>query len=133
LLDKRFAILKELLPTTRRVGGLWQPDAFGAQTNDDMKKETAEAATALGVQLQLVEARKPDELERAFGDMAVWRVDGLLEFPSPMLIVARTHMVELAALHRLPAITTQRGLWNLAASLHTGPIIPTLTAALQST
>jgi putative ABC transport system substrate-binding protein len=73
-----------------------------------MRKETAEAATALGVQLQLVEVRKPDEFERAFSDIAHMQVDALLEFPSPMFFVERKRMVDLAAAHRLPAMYNAR-------------------------
>jgi ABC-type uncharacterized transport system substrate-binding protein len=73
-----------------------------------MRKETAEAATALGVQLQLVEVRKPDEFERAFSDIAQTRADALLEFPSPMFFVERKRIVDLAAVHRLPAMYNAR-------------------------
>jgi hypothetical protein len=72
-----------------RVVGLWQPDVFGEQTNSDMRKQTAEAATALGAQLQLVEVRKLDEFERAFSDIAHGHADARIEFPGPMFFVER--------------------------------------------
>jgi putative ABC transport system substrate-binding protein len=108
LLAKRFALLKDLLPTMSRVVGLWQPDAYSEATNDSMKKETAETATALGVQLQLIEVWKPDEFERAFSDIARLQADALLEFPSPMFFVERKHIVDLATTHRLPAMYNAR-------------------------
>jgi putative ABC transport system substrate-binding protein len=108
LLAKRFALLKDLLPAMSRVVGLWQPNAFSEATNNSMRKETAEASTALGVQLQLVEVQKPDEFERAFSDIAQMQADALLEFPSPMFFVERKRIVGLAATHRLPAMYNAR-------------------------
>ena len=117
LLAKRFALLKELLPAASRVAGLWQPDACGEQTNSDMMKVTAEAATALGVQLQLVEVRKPEEFERAFADMAEGHADALLSFPSPMFYGQRKRIVDLAAIHRLPVM------YNLGQFVEIGGLI----------
>src|SRR5947208_17083594 len=54
LLPKRLALLKELIPAMSRVACLWHPEAFGEQTNGDMKKAIEEAAKGLGVQLKYV-------------------------------------------------------------------------------
>src|SRR5215216_1200099 len=66
LVPKRLALLKEALPTVSRVAGLWHPGAFGESTMSDMLKQAADAADALALQLQLVEARSPEQLDHAF-------------------------------------------------------------------
>jgi putative tryptophan/tyrosine transport system substrate-binding protein len=108
LLPKRLALLKELLPTMEQVAALTHPGAFSDRTMKDMNEEIATAAKALGVRLHFVEATKPEELESAFSVAASSRVDALFEFPSPMFFSQRKRIVELAALHRLPAMYNAR-------------------------
>ena len=104
LVPKRLAVFKELLPALSRVAVLQHPGAFGEQTMTDMLKQVTETATELGLQLQFVDARAPNELERAFSDMATGRAEGMFEFPSPMFFAQRARLVELAAQQRLPAM-----------------------------
>jgi putative tryptophan/tyrosine transport system substrate-binding protein len=104
LVPKRLAFFKELLPSMSRVAVLWHPGAFSEKTTNEMIRGVEEAATALGIQLQFVQAQSPHELERAFSEMATSHADGLFEFPSPMFFSERSRLVDLAALHRLPAM-----------------------------
>ena len=108
LVPKRLALLKEALPKVSRVAALWHPGAFGDRTTRDMLKQTEAAARALGVQLQLVEVRGLDEIDRAFSTMTKERPDALVVFPSPMLFGGRSRIVDLAAKHRLPSMTGNR-------------------------
>jgi ABC-type uncharacterized transport system substrate-binding protein len=104
LVPKRLALLKEALPTVVRVAALWHPGAYGARTMDDMKNEAEGAAATLGLQLRLVAAREPGELDRAFSAIADERADALMVFPSPMLFAERKRIVDFAAKLRLPLI-----------------------------
>ena len=108
LLPKRLGLLKELIPAMSRVACLWHPEAFREQTNRDMKKQIEGAAKALSVQLQYVEAHKLDEFERAFSDMASGNFDAMFEFPSTTFFEQRKRLVDLAKLHRLPAMYNAR-------------------------
>ena len=108
LVPKRLALLKEVLPKVSRVAALWHPGAFSEHTMTDMLKETAEAAGTLGVQLQLVEVRSPDEVDRAFSTMIRDRAEALFQLPSAMLFSERRRIVDLAATHRLPAMFNAR-------------------------
>jgi ABC-type uncharacterized transport system substrate-binding protein len=123
LVPKRLELLKELLPRASRVAALWQPGAFAERTMNDMWKETEAAARTLGVQLQSVDARRPEQLEGAFSRMAAGRVDAILVFPSTMLFNERRRLVALAAKVRLPAMFNARefveigGLIGYGASL----------------
>ena len=67
-------------------------------------KETETAAWALGLRLQLVEVRGPDEFDRAFSTITREHADALIVFPSPMLFFERRRLVDLAAKHRLPSM-----------------------------
>ena len=108
LVPKRLELLKEALPKVSRVAGLWHPGAFGEGTSQDMLKGTEAAARALGVHLQLVEVRRPDELDRAFSTMTRERSDALIVFPSSMLFSERRRIVALVAKSRLPSMFNNR-------------------------
>jgi putative ABC transport system substrate-binding protein len=108
LLPKRLGLLKELIPAMSRVACLRHPEAFGEQTNRDMKKAIEGAAKALGVQLKYIDANKPDEFEHAFSEMASGNFDAMFEFPSPTFFEQRGRLVALAERHRLPAMYNAR-------------------------
>jgi putative ABC transport system substrate-binding protein len=108
LVPKHLGLLKEALPKITRVAALWHPGAFGERTNQVMLKETEAAARTLGVQLQLVGVRGPDELDRAFSTMTRERAEALVVFPSAMLFNERRRIVALAAKHRLPSMFNNR-------------------------
>jgi putative ABC transport system substrate-binding protein len=127
LVPKRLELLKEVLPRASRVAALWHPGAFGAHTNRQMLDETEAAARALNIDLQFVEVRDPDELDRAFSTMIGQRADALVTFPSPMLYSARRHLVQLAAMHRLPSIFSAREFVELGGLIAYGASIPELS------
>lgn len=108
LVPKRLTFLKQLLPRLSRVAVLWQPGAFGERTTADMRKETKDAAAALGLQLQFVEARSPNDLERAFSTIAQAGADAVLPFPSTMLFAERKRILDLAAMNKLPGMYNSR-------------------------
>jgi putative ABC transport system substrate-binding protein len=61
------------------------------------------AARSLGVQLQLLEARGPNEFDGAFAAMATERVGALLVLSDVIFNAHRTRLADLAARSRLPA------------------------------
>jgi putative ABC transport system substrate-binding protein len=64
------------------------------------------AARSLGVRLQFVEARGPDEFARAFSDMSSARAGALTVLPSNRFLREHRRLVDLAAKNRLPAVYT---------------------------
>jgi putative ABC transport system substrate-binding protein len=126
LVPKRLALLKELLPAMSRVGVLWHRDAFSERTMSDMLKEIAEAARALGLQLQLVEVRGAAEFDDVFSAMARERAEALFQFPSTMLFGERRRLVQLAATHRLPAMFNEREFVELGGLIAYGTSIAAL-------
>ena len=120
LVPKRLALLRELLPTISRVAVLWHPGAFSEPTTREMLNEVAEAASALGLQLQLVEVRSADEVDHAFTTMVGARAEALFQFPSTMLFNERRRIVDLAARHRLPAMFNAREFVQLGGLISYG-------------
>lgn len=123
LVGKRLQLLKEVVPQATRAAVLWHPQAYGERTIAGMLKEIESAAQSLGVQIQLVTASSPVDIEGAFSDMVRQRAAALTVFPSPMLYAEYPQIVRLAAVSRLPAIYAARegatagGLMSYGANL----------------
>ncbi len=100
LFAKQLELLKETVPKIRRVAILSNPANAYHQL---AIREVKVAARSLGVQLQLLEARGPNEFDGAFAAMAKERVGALLVLSDAMLNSHRTRLADLAARSRLPA------------------------------
>jgi putative ABC transport system substrate-binding protein len=97
---KQLELLKETVPKIRRVAILSNPTNAYHQL---AVRELNVAARSLGVQLQLLEARGPDEFDGAFAAMAKERVGALLVLSDAMFSAHRTRLADLAARSRRPA------------------------------
>jgi putative ABC transport system substrate-binding protein len=126
LVVKRLELLKRTLPRVTRVAALWHPGAYAERSTGIMLQETEAAARTLGVQLQRVEVRGPDELDRAFSTMTRERAEAVTIFPSTMLFNERRRLINLAASHRLPAMYGAREFVELGGLIAYGASIPDL-------
>jgi len=108
LVGKRLELLTQAVPGVSRVAVLWQPGELGERTEKDMMKGVEVAARALGVRLQVVEVRRPDDFDRAFSDMTRARAGALTLLGSNMFFNERRRLVDLAANKRLPAVYLSR-------------------------
>jgi putative ABC transport system substrate-binding protein len=101
LVGKRLELLKEVVPKVSRVALLRHPDnpASAAQL-----REAEAAAQALGVRLQTLEARSPQEIDGAFAAMTRERAGALLVIPDTLFWSQRRQIVDLAVKRRLPSI-----------------------------
>jgi putative tryptophan/tyrosine transport system substrate-binding protein len=104
LVGKCLELLKQVIPGVSRVAALWQPGALGERTDKDVLKRAESAARALGVRLQFVEARGPENFDRAFSEMTRARAGALTVLGSTMFSTERRRLVALAAKNRLPAV-----------------------------
>jgi putative ABC transport system substrate-binding protein len=121
LVGKCLELLKQAVPGVSRVAVLWQPGAFGERTDKDMLKAADVAARALGVRLQVVEARGPDDFDRAFSDMTRARASALTVLGTTMFFNERRHLVDLAAKTRLPAVYGLREYVDAGGLMAYGP------------
>jgi putative ABC transport system substrate-binding protein len=101
LVGKQLQLLKEVVPNVSRVALLLHPANPGSAP---ILREAEAAARNLGVRLQTLEARSPQEIDSAFAAMTRERAGALLIFPDPFFGIQRRQIAELAAKRRLPAI-----------------------------
>jgi ABC-type uncharacterized transport system substrate-binding protein len=101
LSTKRLGLLKELLPKLHRVAMLWNKDDLGMSLRYDA---SAKAAEALGVEVQAVGVREPDDFNEAFAVMDREPPDAILMVSDSLTVLNRKRVFDYAATHRLPAI-----------------------------
>ena len=105
LVGKQMEMLKEIVPRLTRVAILWSP---ANRSSLLLLEEAQKAAGALALQLQVVEARRSEDLESAFASMRRERAGALLVFPDAMFILQRRAIANLAARSHLPAMYALR-------------------------
>jgi putative ABC transport system substrate-binding protein len=98
---KSVELIRELIPTARRVGVL-------ADESDPFAKpyvaQIGQAASSAGIEVEPIMTRPGEPLEPAFKTLTGKRVDGLLIQGS----IAHKELLDLAIKHRLPALTSIR-------------------------
>jgi putative ABC transport system substrate-binding protein len=98
---KQLELLRDAIPRLSRVALLWNPDSPWHRL---AVKNVQARSASLGIQLQAVEARRPDSLESAFRAMAAERAQAVLILADPMLFAQRQRLAELALAQRLPVM-----------------------------
>jgi putative ABC transport system substrate-binding protein len=102
LSGKRLQLLTEIIRKVSHVGVLLNPNQ---PVSARFLNETTIAARQLGIELQVFEARQPDELDNAFASLTTdRRVDALIVFDDPALWSFRTQIVALAAARKIPTV-----------------------------
>jgi putative tryptophan/tyrosine transport system substrate-binding protein len=105
LLAKQLEVLKDAVPTLSRVAVLVDPtNPF----HQEMLHTLEQAARALGVQLQLVEAGAPAAFEAAFAAMIEAGAEALLIVNAAVFSDHRQQLLALALRHRLPTVSYGR-------------------------
>ena len=117
---KRLELIKEVIPSATRVAVLLNPDN---SSNLPQMRLIQEAASALGVSILSVEARRLDDIDRAFATVRAKHAMALLLIADGLLGSNRKRIVELTAKGQLPAIYWRRefvedgGLMSYGASV----------------
>ena len=126
LTSKWLELLKQAVPGVSRVAFLVQPGAFGERTEKDIVNEAGVAARTLGVRLQVVEARAPVDIDRAFSDMTSAHAGALAVPSTPMFLNERRRLLDLAAKNRLPTLFTFREYVDAGGLMSYGPYLADL-------
>ncbi len=108
VVGKSLELITQAVPGVSRVAVLWQPGAADERTGKDILNKAEVAARALGVRLQIVEARGSADIDRAFSDMTRARAGALVVWTTAMFVQERGRLVALAAKNRLPTVYTLR-------------------------
>jgi putative ABC transport system substrate-binding protein len=118
LVTKQLELLKEIVPKIRRVAILSNPSNAYHQL---AITEVNVAARSLGVQLQVLEARGPNEFDGAFAAMAKERAGALLVLSDGIFSSNSTRLADLAATSRLPAAYAVRESVEAGGLMSYGP------------
>jgi putative ABC transport system substrate-binding protein len=102
---KRLELLKEVVPGLSRVALVWKR---GHPKETESVREAEAAAKSLGIRLQLVGMRDPNELPSAFSSMTTGHVGAFLVVADTMFSTHRAQLLDLAAKSHLPAIFWRR-------------------------
>jgi putative ABC transport system substrate-binding protein len=105
MLSKRLQILKEVVPDASRVAVVYDP--AGRDISPPVSGLEA-AAESMGIQLQYVVARGPQDFDGAFAAMARQRANAVLVGGGTTFLVNRAKFNELALKHRLPTMYSVR-------------------------
>jgi putative ABC transport system substrate-binding protein len=98
---KRLGFLHDLVPKAVRIAVLVNP--ANAAVTEATLRDTPEAARALGLQIQFLNASTSREIEAAFATLVRDRADALFVAPDGFFVARRVQFATLAARHAIPA------------------------------
>lgn len=99
---KRLELLREAVPKATRVAVVWYPRKGGSDEEEVRQTETA--ARQLGVKVQLVAVRDPNDFQGAHAVMTKHQANAVVLIRGSFTEFHRTALVGLALKHRLPSI-----------------------------
>jgi putative tryptophan/tyrosine transport system substrate-binding protein len=120
LAAKQLGLLHELVPAARRIGLLVNPNNSPSAA---VTKDVMAAASALGIEIGVVEADNSRAIEAAFATLVRSRSEALLIGTDQFFYSRRVQLATLAARHVIPATFNSRefvevgGLMSYGASL----------------
>src|SRR5262249_28184911 len=104
LSTKRLGLLKAMSPQLHRVAMLWNKDDLGMSLRYEA---SAKAAQEIGVMVQALGVREPNDFDDAFAAMDREPPEAILMVSDSLTLLNRKRVIDYAAEHRLPAIYEQ--------------------------
>jgi putative ABC transport system substrate-binding protein len=101
LSTKRLSLLKSLLPGLRKVAMLWNKDDRGMSLRYVASEK---AAQAIGVAVEALGVREPDDFNEAFAAMDREKPEAILMVSDSLTVLNRKRVIEYANARKLPAI-----------------------------
>jgi len=101
LTTKRLSVLKEMSPKLGKVAMLWNEDDLGMTLRYEA---SARVAQAIGVTVQALGVREPEDFNEAFSVMNGDLPDAILMAADSLTVLNRKRVFEFAAVKKLPAI-----------------------------
>ena len=108
-------LVKTIVPGLSSVVVLWDPSPGAAHL-----RAVESAALSFGVRPQVIEVRKPEDIDRTFASIR-GRPRALIILPSPMLYFQHERLAKLALKHRLAATSLFRLFAEAGGTLAYGP------------
>ena len=119
LMAKRVRLLKEAVPTASRLAVL----RLAGGVHDLVVRDMEAAARPLGVQLQVIEVRRAEDLSAAFATAGRGRAHAVMSTQAPFFAQNRATIAQLALKHRLPSFSGERAATEVGALMFYGPSI----------
>jgi putative tryptophan/tyrosine transport system substrate-binding protein len=120
LVGKRLEVLKEVVPKVSLVAFLANP----ANPNyAPLVRHAQDAARALGIRLQSVQARGPGEIDSAFATITRAGAGAVLVVGDPMFLDQSARIADHAVRRRLPTVSGTSGFAEAGGLLVYGPSI----------
>ena len=117
---KRLELLRDLIPQATAIAMLVNLNYPSASTE---VQEAEAGARSLGLQLHVLNATTESEFQPAFAAVVAQKMAGLLVGDDPFLQSRRDQLVQLAALHAIPAIYFSRDFSDAGGLMSYGPSI----------
>jgi putative tryptophan/tyrosine transport system substrate-binding protein len=101
LTTKRLSLLKEMSPKLQRVAMLWNKDDLGMTLRYEA---SAKGARSIGVAVEALGVRAPEDFNDAFSAMRSDRPDAILMVADALTNLNRNRVFDFAAASKIPAI-----------------------------
>ncbi len=101
LTTKRLSLLKQLSPKLQKVAMLWNNADLGMTLRYEA---SARAAQSIGISVQPLGVREPDDFDEAFSVMSSQPPDAIIMVADALTVLNRRRLFEFAAAKRLPAV-----------------------------
>ena len=119
LAAKRLELLRELLPTAKRVAVLVNPAE--ATNTESVVRDAEEAARAMGLQIQVLNASTSREIDAAFVTLVQNRAEALLIAPDALFTSRRAQLATLSLRHAVPSTHVIREFAEAGGLMSYGP------------
>jgi putative ABC transport system substrate-binding protein len=119
---KRLRLLNELVPKAARIAVIVNPT--NTATAEPTTRDVHEAATTIGLQIQILNAATIGEIDAAFATLARERPDALYVAPDSFFTSRRGQFATLTARDRIPAAYSQRDFVSAGGLMSYGTDIP---------
>ena len=118
LSGKMIELLREIVPDARRLGAVRNPDNPGVAFQ---LSQLMDAARALGLEFQVVDARVPAEFEAAFAQLRQGGIQGVVMVADSSVLEHADAIAALAQQARLPTVFQRRENVEAGGLLSYGP------------
>src|SRR5262245_45202698 len=122
VVTKRLRLLNELVPKAARIAVLVNPT--NTATAEPTIRDVHEAATTIGLQIQIFNAATIGEIDAAFATLAREHPDALYIAPDSFFTSRRAQFATLTARDRIPAAYSQRDFVSAGGLMSYGTDIP---------
>jgi putative ABC transport system substrate-binding protein len=119
---KRLGLLHEMVPNAVRTGVLVNP--ANAASTEATLRDVPDAARAIGLQIQVLNASTGREIETAFATLVRERTDALLVAADGFLTSRRVQFATFAARYAIPAAYSNRQVVEAGGLMSYGTDVP---------